>query len=306
MGETMAESTWLTVTTQDGRKLEVLVEGPEDGIPLVYHSGTPSAAVSYPALSDAAAGQGLRTIAYSRPGYGESTPQPGRSVADVAADVSAILAAVGVDSFVTLGWSGGGPHALACAALMPEACKAAATLAGVAPSDASGLDWLDGMGEDNVEEFGAANAGADALTAFLTPHVAELSQVTSAQVVAGLGDLVSDVDKVAAQEAPLADYLAASFRRAFLHGLAGWRDDDLAFARPWGFTLDAITTPVTVWQGGQDRMVPFAHGRWLAAHVPGATARLYDDEGHLSLARQLGRIFTDLAQTPGVADRRVS
>jgi pimeloyl-ACP methyl ester carboxylesterase len=224
----------------------------------------------------------------------------------VAADVSAILAAVGVDSFVTLGWSGGGPHALACAALMPEACKAAATLAGVAPSDASGLDWLDGMGEDNVEEFGAANAGADALTAFLTPHVAELSQVTSAQVVAGLGDLVSDVDKVAAQEAPLADYLAASFRRAFLHGLAGWRDDDLAFARPWGFTLDAITTPVTVWQGGQDRMVPFAHGRWLAAHVPGATARLYDDEGHLSLARQLGRIFTDLAQTPGVADRRVS
>ena len=137
----------------DGRRLEVLVEGPADGLPLLVHTGTPSAPVRYGPLIDAATRLGLRTVVLSRPGYAEATPRPGRSVADVAGDVAAVLDAMGAGRFVTIGTSGGGPHALACAALLPDRCAAAACVAGVAPYPAEGLDWLAGMGRENVEEF---------------------------------------------------------------------------------------------------------------------------------------------------------
>jgi pimeloyl-ACP methyl ester carboxylesterase len=296
----MSEDRWLTVTTADSRALEVLVEGPSDGFPLVYHSGTPSGAVSFPRLTQAAAATGLRTVTFSRPGYGTSTPQPGRTVGDVAADVVAVLAALGLERFVTLGWSGGGPHALACAALLPEACQGAATLAGVGPyGDAGVLDWLDGMGADNVAEFGAAIEGEAALTGYLAPQCESLAQVTGAQIADAFGDLVPDVDR-RALTGDIADYVAESCRHAVLQGVGGWRDDDLAFVRPWGFTLDTITVPVAVWQGRLDKMVPFAHGQWLAANVAGARAHLYDDEGHVSLAAQLDRIVADLADVAGL------
>jgi pimeloyl-ACP methyl ester carboxylesterase len=296
----MSENRWLTVTTADSRALEVLVEGPSDGFPLVYHSGTPLGAVSFPRLTQAAAATGLRTVTFSRPGYGTSTPQPGRTVGDVAADVVAILAALSLERFVTLGWSGGGPHALACAALLPEACRGAATLAGVGPYGHPGVaDWLDGMGADNLEEFGAAVEGEAALTDYLTSQCTGLAHVTGDQIADALGDLVPDVDR-RALTGDLADYVAESCRRAVLQGVAGWRDDDLAFVRPWGFTLDTITVPVSVWQGRLDKMVPFAHGQWLAANVAGARAHLYDDEGHVSLAAQLDRIVADLADMAGL------
>ena len=296
----MVAAEWVTVMTDDARRLEVLVQGPSDGFPLVYHSGTPSAAAPYEALAEAAGSQGLRTVTYSRPGYGESTEQPGRCVADVTGDVSAVLAALGLEQFVTLGWSGGGPHALACAALMPEACKAAVTLAGAAPRDAPGLDWLDGMGEENVAEFGAAEAGHEALSEYLARESEAFRAVSGVEVAAALGNLVSDVDR-RALTGDLAEYVAESLRRAVLHGIGGWRDDDLALVRPWGFALDAMAVPVVVWQGGEDRMVPCAHGRWLAQHVSGARDRVYDDEGHVSLVAQLPRILEDLTQVAGLA-----
>jgi pimeloyl-ACP methyl ester carboxylesterase len=296
----VAESQWLTVATPDSRTLEVLVEGPADGFPLVYHSGSPSAVLSFPRLSQAAGESRLRTVTFSRPGYGDSSPKPGRRVADVVPDVQAILAALGLEEFVTFGWSGGGPHALACAALMPEGCRGAAVLAGVAPRDAVGLDWLHGMGADNVEEFSAAQAGEAALTEYLTGQCQALAQVSDDQVADALGDLVPDVDK-RALTGELASYMAGSLRRAVTQGPAGWRDDDLAFLRDWGFALDTITTPVAIWQGRLDRMVPFAHGQWLVGHVAGARPHLYDDEGHLSLAAQFERIFADLAELAGLA-----
>ncbi len=120
---------WSTVRTEDGRDLEVLAEGPADGFPLLFHYGTPGAAGPLPQLTGPASARGLRTVFYSRPGYAASTPQPGRSVADAARDARAVLAGLGHDHFITLGWSGGGPHALACAALLPGQCAAAATLA---------------------------------------------------------------------------------------------------------------------------------------------------------------------------------
>ncbi len=286
------------VTTPDGRVLEVVVEGDPEGFPLLFHHGSPSAVAPNPLFDRAARQRGIRLVSFTRPGYAGSTPRPGRSVADVVTDVEAVCAAVASQPFVALGWSGGGPHALACAALLPGRCVGAASLAGVAPFDAEGLDWLAGMGDDNRDEFGAAVVGEQALTAYLELEAADLVDVSGEQVAAALGDLVSPID-VAALTGEVADYLAAALRRSVSEGVAGWRDDDLAFVRGWGFDLQAVEVPVSVWQGGQDRMVPYAHGRWLAEHVAGARAHLYEDEGHISLGQQVGRIMDDLLELAG-------
>jgi pimeloyl-ACP methyl ester carboxylesterase len=290
---------WLTVSTRDRRRLEVVVAGPLGGRPLVLHGGTPSAAVPDEPLIAAAAARGLQTIAYSRPGYAASTEHRGRSVASAAADVAAILDALETDTFVTLGRSGGGPHALACAALLPDRCRAAATVAGVAPYPADGLDWLSGMGKENIEEFTLAIEGEAALAPWLEREAAKLGQIQAKAVATALGDVISGVD-AATLHGEFADYVAETLRRSVSTGIAGWRDDDLALARPWGFALDEIARPVTIWQGGEDRMVPMAHGEWLAAHIHGATAHVLPAEGHLSLGRvALERIIDDLAGAAG-------
>jgi pimeloyl-ACP methyl ester carboxylesterase len=267
----------------DGRSLDVRVSGPGGGTPLVVHHGTPGEQTQYPPFAEAAAARGLRYVSYSRPGYRGSSRQPGRTVADCAADTAAILDQLGARRCYTLGASGGGPHALACAALLSDRVLACATVAGVAPFGGEGLDFLAGMGQENQQEFGAALAGPAQLQAYLEREAPAFARVTGEQVAAALGDLVSPVD-VAALTGEFAAYVAASFRNAVSAGVWGWFDDDLAFTRPWGFDLDGIKVPVLVWQGGQDRMVPFAHGQWLLAHLPRVTAKLLSDEGHLSIA----------------------
>jgi pimeloyl-ACP methyl ester carboxylesterase len=244
-------------------------------------------------MFDAVDGRGWRLVAYARPGYAGSSRHEGRSVADAAADVAAILDRLGLGRFAALGWSGGGPHALACAALLADRCDAVATLAGVAPYDAAGLDFLAGMGQENVDELGAAAASRAELEALLAAWSETLSTVTADEIAESLGGLVDDVDR-AALTGEFAETMARMVRRALSTGTAGWVDDDLAFVRPWGFDLAAIAVPVSIWQGAHDRMVPFAHGQWLAAAIPGAQAHLFDDEGHLSLGEQLPRILEDL------------
>jgi pimeloyl-ACP methyl ester carboxylesterase len=266
----------------DGRAVEVLAAHDLDGLPLVFNTGTPSGLVPYPPLFDAAAAHGLRCVLYSRPGYGNSDPQPGRKVADAAADVAAILDHLGATQFVTTGWSGGGPHALACAALLPGRCLAAATIAGVAPYPAPGLDWLAGMAPENIEEFGAAMAGQEELGAMLTVAASMMGDLQAADVANVFGDLVTAPDK-AVLASGFGDYMAKTTTGAVATGIAGWRDDDLAFVGDWGFTLAQIGCPVSVWQGDEDAMVPFGHGTWLAGHIPGAQARPVRGEGHLSL-----------------------
>jgi len=285
------------VPAGEGRELEVLVSGPADGLPVVFHTGTPSGPVPYAPTTRAAADNGLRLVTYGRPGYGRSTPQPGRSVADVVADTVAVLDYLGATEFVTMGHSGGGPHALACAALLPDRCVAAASVAGVAPWDADGLDVMAGMGPENIEEFSLSMKGADALTQFLEPLGEELRTIAPDEVVKAFGGLVSEVDRLVLTGA-VAAYYADGFHKALENGIGGWRADDLAFVRPWGFDLTDITVPVSIWQGAQDLMVPFAHGRWLAAHVPGATVHLFDEHGHLSLTENhVPAILADLAGT---------
>jgi pimeloyl-ACP methyl ester carboxylesterase len=279
----------------DGRSVPVLVAGPADGLPLLFHTGTPGGLVEVEPLTDIAAANGFRSVLYARPGYGSSDPLPGRRVADAAADVAAVLDQLGAGRFVTAGWSGGGPHALATAALLGERCVAAATIAGVAPYPADGIDWFEGMAQENIAEFGAAAAGEGPLTAMLAAQMATRPDITASDVADALGNLVTAADR-AAITGWFAQFMAGSMREALSAGIEGWRDDDLAFVRDWGFGLDQIEVPVAVWHGDQDAMVPFAHGEWLVRHIPGALPHLLPGEGHLTLvSARFGDIMRDLA-----------
>lgn len=295
----------LDVTTPDGRTLEVLTGGDPDGFPFLYHSGSPTAAVRSEAYERATTALGLRLVTYSRPGYGASTPREivdgvSPRIVDDVADMTAILDHLGIGEFITLGHSGGGPRALAAAALLPERCRAAASLAGVAPADVDDLNWDAGMAPENVAEYAAARAGREAYDAFLTEELTPVFRATPEELAEAMGGLVTPVD-VAALTGEYAEEMARVFHHAGAQGVIGAREDGLAATAPWGFDVADIRVPVAIWQGRQDAMVPFSHGEWLASHVPGAHAHLFEDEGHLSLVTQLDRILADLKEIAGLS-----
>jgi pimeloyl-ACP methyl ester carboxylesterase len=283
------------VQVPDGRRLDMRVSGPADGLPLVFHHGTPGAATPIRVLERAVHARGLRLVTTSRPGYGRSTRQPGRSVVDVVADTEAVLGALGAERCLTMGWSGGGPHALACGARLPAAA-AVLVVAGVAPYDADDLDWMAGMGEDNVVEFSAALLGEGQLRPHLLQQGEVLRDIRAADIVASLQSLLPDVDR-AVLTGEFGEDMAASFREALRTGVDGWLDDDLAFAKPWGFSLAEISAPTMIWQGSADLMVPFAHGQWLASRLPAAATHLEEGEGHLSVGLgQLDAMLDELVK----------
>jgi pimeloyl-ACP methyl ester carboxylesterase len=269
--------------TSSGRELRIVEAGDPRGAAVVVHHGTPGSGALFRPWVEDAEYRGIRLIGYDRPGYGGSTRDAGRTVADAAADVTAIADALEIAHLGVWGVSGGGPHALACAALRGGRVVAVACLASVAPYPADGLDWLDGMGEDNVTEFGMALRGPAALE----PHLEELSagllSANAHSIASELRSLLSSID-AGALTGELASYIHASMSEGLAPGVQGWLDDDLAFTKPWGFELSQISIPVLVWQGLEDRFVPPAHGEWLAAHVPGVDARLSSGDGHLTLA----------------------
>jgi pimeloyl-ACP methyl ester carboxylesterase len=283
------------VRLPDGRRLAIRVSGPASGLPLVFHHGTPGAVTPFRALERAAHARGLRLVTTSRPGYGDSSRQPVRSVVDAATDTAAVLAAIGAERCLIAGWSGGGPHALACGARL-GAAAAVLVIAGVAPYGAEGLDWMSGMGEENVAEFSAAIQGEDVLRSYLRSPGEHLRDITAADIVSSLQTLLPDVDR-AQVTGEFGEDMAASFREAVRAGVDGWLDDDLAFARPWGFSLDEISVPTMIWQGTADLMVPFSHGQWLASRLPAARAHLEEGEGHLSIGLgALDRMLDELTE----------
>jgi pimeloyl-ACP methyl ester carboxylesterase len=299
-----AEPSWQTcnpssveqrpVRAPDGRTLDAFVAGPEDGVALLFHNGTPSSGQLYGPFVETAAGRGVRMISFSRPGYGESTRNPGRSVADVAVDAAAVLDEFGIGQCYTLGWSGGGPHALACAALLRDRVTAAATVGGLAPYGADGLDWMTGMGDENVAAFTAALSGGAALQGLLEQLARSFVSITAEEVALSLPRSAPAIDR-AAIHGKGAAWLAQVFRESVRNGIWGWYDDERAFVEPWDFDISDIGVPVAVWQGVQDRNTPSAHGEWLASHIPGARRHLHPEHGHLSLGMSsFGLLLDDL------------
>jgi pimeloyl-ACP methyl ester carboxylesterase len=189
---------------------------------------------------------------------------------------------MGAERCVVFGWSGGGPHALACAARLEQAA-AVLSIAGVAPYEADGLDWLAGMGEENLTEFKAAVEGEASLRPYVELGREHLAEVTAAGIVESLASVLPDVDRAVLTD-EFGEDMSSSFHEALRAGVDGWLDDDLAFVRPWGFDLREVSIPTMIWQGSADLMVPFAHGRWLSSRLSHATVHLEQGEGHLSIA----------------------
>jgi len=279
------------VALRDGRTLHVYDDGDPDGLVVVEHHGTPGGGLTYPPDLELARERGLRVVAYDRAGYGQSTSNPGRDVVDIAHDIEDVLDALGIERCVSLGGSGGAPHSLALGARLADRCVAVAAVACPTPWDTEGVDQMAGMGEQNVEEFGAALAGPEALEAFLVPAAAEIRAATPEALRDVIVTLLPPVDREVLTGGRAA-HAKKSIDRALAPGIDGWRDDDLAFVKPWGFELAEIRVPSLLWQGVQDKMVPVAHGRWLAERIPGVEAHISEPDGHLSItAGRLGEIY---------------
>jgi pimeloyl-ACP methyl ester carboxylesterase len=258
----------LDVRLADGRTVHVYDTGDAGAALTVYwHHGTPQIA-DPPAPLIAAGGPAVRWVAHNRPGYGGSTPQPGRTIASVAADVATVADTLGLERFAVVGHSGGSPHALACAALLPDRVTAAVCLAGLAPFDVDGLDWFAGMADAGAAELRAAVAGAAALEALLAASEFDVGQFTPTDHAALAGAW---------------SCLGASAMQATAGGLGGMVDDDLTYVRPWGFDLAQVRAPVLYVHGEADRIVPSAHSRWLAARGRSTELRLRPADGHLSV-----------------------
>lgn len=272
-----------TIITHSGRKIQIIHAGDFDGIPVLVHHGTPgSRTLTSPWVEDALS-QGIHLIGYDRPGYGGSTPSPGRTVANAAEDVNAIASALNLDRLGVWGLSGGGPHALACAALLPDIVIAAASLASPAPYNADKLDWLAGMGESNIVEFGAALESRKALVDFIEAETPGMLSADPDALLQGLRSLLSPVDN----EVLTGDFVAEvvyNIQEGIKNKRDGWIDDDLAFVKSWDFDPGQIRVPVLLLHGKQDRFVPYSHGDWLANQIPGVDGRILPDDGHITLA----------------------
>ena len=270
------------VAGPDGRSLEVSTLGDPTGITVVFHHGSPGAANIIRYFEGIANERGLFVIGVSRPGYGASSRLEGRSVASVVPDVHTVLDAVGRTDYLSVGWSGGGPHSLACAALGAPRCRAAWSLAGVVPIDVD-FDWTQGMGPENVEEFALAREGGPRYEESIAEAGRTFGAASPENIIELFGGLLSPPDLAALTDYESRSLLASTTVRGFAHGHWGFYDDDRAFLSPWGFDVASIGVPVSIWYGDQDLMVPATHGDWLSANVPGARVVHRADEGHLSV-----------------------
>jgi pimeloyl-ACP methyl ester carboxylesterase len=274
-----------TLETPDGRTLAYAIWGDPKGFPILALHGTPGCRLGRWPREELYADLGVCHVTHDRAGYGRSDRNRGRRVVDEVADVRALADALGFDRFGVNGGSGGGPHVLACAALLPDRVVRAVCDVGVAPFGTPGLPqdaWLAGMDPENVKEFGWALAGEDVLT----PELAAMQQQLEERVRVDPATVMQDFDMSESDRAEFARAEVAQIIRETTfewaaNGVGGWVDDDLAFVQPWGIEPSEISVPVLVRYGLTDVFVPPAHGEWLAANVPGCAVKVSGAAGHL-------------------------
>jgi pimeloyl-ACP methyl ester carboxylesterase len=268
-----------TVRVADGRRLSIEFSGHPEGNAVFLLHGMPGSRLGPRPRGMVLYRLGVRLVCFDRPGYGDSDRLAGRRVADVAADVAAIADAYGIERFAVVGRSGGGPHALACAALLPDRVIRAAVLVGLAPPGAAGLDWFDGMAASNVVSFAAATAGHEPLAARLTPAAEEI-RANPGSWLARLHAELPDADRRVIGDAGIRALLVAAHAEALRRSAYGWIDDAMALFSNWGFDPAAVTVPVLLWHGEHDVFSPVGHARWLARQIPGATVVVQSGAAH--------------------------
>ena len=264
-------TTELDLALDDGATLHVYDTGPaggDDRLAVFWHHGTPNLGAPPAPLFAESDRLGIRWVSYDRPGYGGSTPCPGRSVGSAAGYVAAVADSLGIERFALMGHSGGGPHALACGARLPDRAVAVVSGAGLAPFDAEGLDWFAGMAPSGVASLSAAAEGRAAKERHEASDAEYDPEFTPADLAALGGEW---------------SWFGSVVGPAVAAGPGGLIDDDLAYVSPWGFDPAGVAVPVLLLHGGRDRIVPSSHGEWLAARCPSAELRLSPDDGHISI-----------------------
>ncbi|QNE78595.1 alpha/beta fold hydrolase [Streptomyces finlayi] len=278
------------IRTQDGRQLAVEHYGKPHGRPVFLLHGTPGSRLGPAPRGSVLYRLGVHLIAYDRPGYGDSDRLPGRPVAHVAEDVATIADTLGIERFGVVGRSGGAPHALACAALLPDRTARTAALVGLAPRDAQGLDWFDGMTESNVREYVNAAAGPRQLTAALEFRSATI-RADPAGMVADMRSTLPASDRGIVADAGIRAMLTRNFAEGLRSSADGWVDDVMSFSTDWGFSPEDISSPVLLWHGEDDVFAPVSHTRWLAERIPGAELVVERGAAHFGALRVLTRVL---------------
>ncbi|EMF28006.1 MULTISPECIES: alpha/beta fold hydrolase [Streptomyces] len=278
------------VRTADGRRLRIEIAGDPRGRPVFLLHGMPGSRVGPRPRSLFLYQRGARLISYDRPGYGGSDRRPGRRVADVAEDVARVADALGLDRFAVAGRSGGAPHALACAALMPDRVTRAAAMVGLAPRDARGLNWFAGMAPSNVTEFRTAVSDPERFAAHIIPRSARIRDDPARLLEELRADLTAD-DRLIVSDNTVRSMLLRNYREALGTSPYGWIDDALALTGPWGFDPASIKVPVLLWHGQEDVFSPASHSAWLAERIPHVTAVLEPSAAHFAALRALPRVL---------------
>jgi pimeloyl-ACP methyl ester carboxylesterase len=284
------------VSAADGRRLAVEEWGEPAGYPIFLLHGTPGSRLGPVPRSMVLYQLGIRLISFDRPGYGLSDPASGRVVGDIAADVRQIAGAMRLREFAVLGRSGGGPHALACAALLPDLAKRAAVLVGLAPAHAEGLDWFAGMAPSNTREYIAVRRQGSLVSARLR-SVADRIRANPTGHVADFYAQLTPADQRVVADVGMRRLLAETYVEAFRNSADGWIDDLLAFCSPWGFELSDITVPTMLWHGADDTFSPAAHSEWLATRIPTASVIVQSDSAHFAAFDVLPDVLAWLAGT---------
>ncbi len=282
---------------EDGRSLEFCRSGPSDAAAwLIFHVGTPSVATLYPHVTAAAEARGIGVASYSRAGYGGSTRSEGRTVAQEAINTATLADHLGASTFFVAGWSGGGPGALACAALLPERVRSCVVFAGSSPVEEVGPDWYRWFPEDHREELRVlATGSAETFRSEYVEAAAELATLSERDFPKSPEAPVADREAFA-RTPGLAQAMADSISRG-AEGVDGWMDDAVASARPWGFRMRDIRVPVIIRHGELDRLCNVEHGRWLATHVPAAKADILPGQGHTSVTVPFDEVMDGLLAT---------
>lgn len=278
------------VRTADGRRLRVEVSGDPHGRPVFLLHGMPGSRVGPRPRPMFLYQRGARLISYDRPGYGGSDRRPGRSVADVVQDVAVVADALELDRFAVAGRSAGAPHALACAALLPDRVTRAAALVGLAPRNAKGLDWFAGMAPSNVTEFRTAFTDPERFAARIIPRSARIRD-DPARLLEELRDDLTADDRLIVSDITVRSMLLRNYREALRTSPYGWIDDALALTGPWGFDPARIRVPVLLWHGAQDVFSPASHSAWLADRIPRARAVLEAGAAHFAALRALPEVL---------------
>lgn len=285
------------IRVADGRELTVDVSGAASGSPIFLLHGTPGSHRGPKPRPSVLYRLGIRLISYDRPGYGMSTPQPHRSVADAAADVQAIANELDLDDFGVIGRSGGGPHALACAALLGSRVNSAAVLVGLAPSDAEDLGWYEGMTKSNVQDFSNAEADRHAAMADLVAH-AERVRADPDVLLQKLRPELTIPDRRIVDDVAIRKLLTDTYAEALRYGVDGWIDDVLALRRPWNFDLSVIDQPVLLWHGAMDGFSPVTHAYWLRSKIRTSIIEVEPGCAHFSAVEILPKALAWVKSAP--------